>query len=264
MQSRNMKDRVQARFAEVAENYRSSAVHAGGVDLETLVGCANAVSESVVLDAGCGAGHTAMAFAPLVQSVIACDFTPSMLRQVEALAEERGIQNVTTKLADVERLPFPDASFDIIASRYSAHHWSRPERALREFRRTLKGEGCIVISDIMSSEDYAQDTFLQALELLRDPSHIRDYRISEWRRMLAAAGFESEVIYRFRLRLHFATWIKRMATPRQNADMIRSLFDGASADIRAAFELPDRIESDDFHFRIPGAVVRALPAPFGK
>ena len=41
----------------------------------------------------------------------------------------------------------------------------------------------------MAREDYAQDTFLQTIELLRDPSHVRDYRISEWRDMLAAAGF---------------------------------------------------------------------------
>ena len=257
MPSKDMKDLVQNRFAEVAENYRSSAVHAAGADLDWLVKCSGARRESLALDAGCGAGHTAMALAPLVKAVIACDFTPMMLRQVDALADERGIHNVIAQLADVERLPFPDGAFDIIASRYSAHHWPQPERALSDFRRALKSDGCFVLSDIMASEEYAQDTFLQALELLRDPSHIRDYRISEWQRMLADAGFEPEVVYRFRLRLHFGTWIKRMATPRQNADMILALFAGASADIRAAFRLPDRIEGDDFLFRIPGAVIRA-------
>lgn len=257
MPSKDMKDRVQSRFAEVAENYRSSAVHAAGADLDWLVKCSGAQAQKLALDAGCGAGHTAMALAPRVRTVIACDFTPSMLQQVDALADERGISNVIAQLADVERLPFPDSCFDIIASRYSAHHWPQPERALSEFRRALKADGCFVISDIMASEEYAQDTFLQALELLRDPSHIRDYRVSEWRRMLADAGFEAEVVNRFRLRLHFGTWIKRMATPRQNADMIKALFAGASADIRAAFELPDRIRGDDFGFYIPGAVIRA-------
>ena len=109
----------------------------------------------------------------------------------------------------------------------------------------------------MAREDYAQDTFLQTIELLRDPSHVRDYRISEWRALLAAAGFASEVIMTFDLTLHFDTWTRRMATPRQNADMIKSLFNDASDDIKRAFHAPARVTSDDFDFLIPGAVIQA-------
>ena len=209
-----------------------------------------------VLDAGCGAGHTAMAFAPYVERVIACDFTSLMLDQVARLAEERGIGNVKRQLADVEELPFPSAQFDIVATRYSAHHWQRPERALTEFRRVLKADGVFIISDIMASEDYAQDTFLQCLELLRDPSHVRDYRVSEWLKMMDGAGFKTEVIHRFALELHFETWIKRMQTPRQHAESIKSLFDEASEDIKHAFQLPARMNGDDFSFCIPGAVIK--------
>ena len=105
--------------------------------------------------------------------------------------------------------PFPARGFDLVVTRYSAHHWLRPQRALAEFRRLLKDDGVFVISDIMAREDYAQDTFLQTIELLRDPSHVRDYRISEWRSMLSAAGFSSELLLRFDLRLGFETWVKR-------------------------------------------------------
>ena len=63
----------------------------------------------------------------------------------------------------------------------------------------------------------------------------------------------------FDLTLHFATWTRRMATPPQNAEMIKTLFRGASADIRRAFHLPAAITSDDFTFTIPGAVLRAAP-----
>ena len=112
----------------------------------------------------------------------------------------------------------------------------------------------------MARENYAQDTFLQTIELLRDPSHVRDYRISEWQAMLESAGFESEVILQFDLSLHFETWTRRMATPRQNAYMIKSLFSGASDDIKSAFRLPAKLTSDDFEFTIPGAVIRATIA----
>ena len=256
MAKRDIKQQVQTRFGEVAANYLASAVHASGADLELMARNAPLRPDSVVLDAGCGAGHTAMAFAPDVARVYACDFTGAMLKQVELLAMQRGAANVTPQLADIEYLPFPDDSFDIVTSRYSAHHWQHPERAIDEIGRVLKDKGSFIISDIMASEDYAQDTLLQTIELLRDPSHVRDYRISEWRALLSASGFRAELIHKFDLELHFRKWTTRMETPRQNREMIKSIFREASHDIRRGFQLPDRIDSDDFSFFIPGAVLK--------
>ena len=254
----DVKQQVQARFGSVAANYRKSAVHAAGIDLDLMVKHAPLEADSLVLDAGCGAGHTAMAFAPHAKLVFAGDFTPLMLEQVEALAEDRGINNVAPQVVDVEDLPFSAASLDIVATRYSAHHWQRPERALAECRRVLKEGGTFIISDIMAGEDYAQDTFLQGVELLRDPSHVRDYRVSEWLSMLAGVGFQTEVIHRFLLELHFESWIRRMETPRAHADIIKSIFAGAPADIKRAFQLPAQIDGDDFSFCIPGAVIKGV------
>ena len=259
-QAQDVKDHVQQRFGSVAANYRTSAVHAAGPDLDRMIALSSLGADARVLDAGCGAGHTAIAFASIASQVIACDFTPAMLRQAERLAAEQRATNVSAQLADVENLPFPSRSFDQVVTRYSAHHWLHPERALAEFRRLLKPGGLLLISDIMAREDYAQDTFLQAIELLRDPSHVRDYRICEWRAMLAGAGFASEVIMTFDLTLRFETWTRRMDTPAQNAAMIKTLFNGASRDIRRAFRAPARLGGADFDFAIPGAVIRAAIA----
>ena len=256
----DIKQQVQQRFAVVASNYRKSRVHAAGIDLDRMIQLSAHGKDSRVLDAGCGAGHTALAFAVHADLVIACDFTPPMLKQVRLLASERGATNVRPQLADVERLPFADASFDLVVTRYSAHHWGQPERVLAEFRRLLNADGALLISDIMAREDYAQDTFLQAIELLRDPSHVRDYRISEWLTMLANAGFAPEVHMTFDLTLHFDSWTRRMGTPRQHADMILTIFNEAPDDIRRAFRLPASITGDDFDFVIPGAVIRATLA----
>lgn len=256
-----VKDQVQQRFGDVAANYRESRVHASGADLDLMVAAGALDPKMRVLDAGCGAGHTSLAFAPRVERVLACDFTPAMLAQSEALARDRGVRNITTQLADVEDLPFPARSFDLVVTRYSAHHWPRPQRALAEFRRLLKDDGVFLISDIMAREDYAQDTFLQTIELLRDPSHVRDYRISEWQALLTAAGFRSDVLMQFDLELHFETWTRRMATPQQNADMILSLFSGAPADIRRGFGTTDTALAGNFRFKIPGAVIRATAQP---
>ena len=237
---RDAKQQVQSRFGDVAANYRASKVHAAGPDLDLMVESAQLNADSLALDAGCGAGHTALAFAPAAGQVIACDFTASMLAQLVALAQQRAVDNVIAQLADVEYLPFADNTFDLVVTRYSGHHWLHPQRALAEFRRLLKDGGQLLISDIMACEDFARDTFLQTIELLRDPSHVRDYRISEWRHLLAAAGFDSEVLLTFDLPLHFGAWTRRMATPRQNAEMIKSLFSGASDDITAPLRAAGR------------------------
>lgn len=253
-----MKQQVQSQFDDVAANYRTSAVHAAGEDLKLMVRLSPVTAEALVLDAGCGAGHTAMAFAPHVRQVIACDFTRSMLDEVKTLANERGIRNVTTQHGDVENLPFQDHTFDIVASRYSAHHWLHPERALTEFRRVLKPSGTFIISDIMAAENYAQDTFLQTIERLRDPSHVRDYRVSEWQSMLSAAGFAAELVHTFDLTLHFDKWTARMATPKQNAHMIKTLFNHASDDMKRGFGLPEHVSGRDFTFVIPGAIIKGV------
>lgn len=256
---RHVKDHIQQRFGNVAANYRTSSVHSAGKDLDLMVHRADLTSATEVLDAGCGAGHASLAFAPHVARVIACDFTSAMLDQVNQLSQERGVHNIDTQLADVDSLPFSANCFDLVASRYSAHHWLQPEKALAEFRRVLKPHGALLISDIMAREDYAQDSFLQTIEVLRDPSHVRDFRISEWRAMLSAAGFSIEILLTFDLTLHFSTWTKRMATPGQNIQMIKALFNTAPDDIKRSFGLPEQMPDDDFDFVIPGAVIQGIP-----
>ena len=252
----DVKGAVQQQFGDVAENYTTSAVHAKGADLQTMLECIPLNADMCVLDAGAGAGHTAMVFAPHVKEVIAYDLTPAMLTQVEQNAKERGLDNISTQQGDVENLPFDDDSFDVIVSRYSAHHWINPAQAVCEFARILKPNGYVIFSDIVASENPAFDTFLQALELLRDPSHVRDFSVSQWKTMFGEAGFEAEVVDLFDLSLDFENWIARMQTAPVHVAALRSLYSGASADIKAQFNLPDELPDGTFTFTIPSLVMR--------
>jgi ubiquinone/menaquinone biosynthesis C-methylase UbiE len=248
-----IQDSVQRQFGQVAEHYAASAVHIGGPDLEAMLAAAAPQGHERVLDAGCGTGHTALAFAPRVAEVVALDLTEAMLEQGRRLAAERGIANIEFRRGDVQQVPFPDASFDLVTSRYSAHHYPRPEAALAELARVLRPGGALLVVDVVSPVEPAADTFLNAVELLRDPSHVRDYSVAQWLAMLAAAGLRAEALGEWPLRLEFSSWVTRMKTPEPSVAQIRALLDIAPGEVRERL----RVEADH-SFSVPLALLRSI------
>lgn len=232
--SQTQHDLTKAQFGPQASAYVASAVHSAGADLEWLAGIAAALGAQQALDIGSGGGHVTYALAPHVAEVVACDLSPEMVAAVEAEAARRGLRNVRVQIAAAERLPFEDGRFDLVASRFSAHHWPDLGRGLREARRVLRPGGKAVFIDAVSPQAPMLDTHLQAVELLRDPSHARDYRTSEWTAALEEAGFRIEEAGSWRLRLDFASWTARMNTPPENAAAIRSL-QGRASEFMAAY-----------------------------
>jgi ubiquinone/menaquinone biosynthesis C-methylase UbiE len=71
-----------------------------------------------VLDLGCGAGHASFTAAQQVAQVTAYDLSSQML-EVVAEAAKRRAGNIDAQ-GYAESLPFADASFDVVISRYSA------------------------------------------------------------------------------------------------------------------------------------------------
>ena len=247
-----VKESVEQRFGDAAARYARSAVHRGGPDLDLMLEVGLVSGRERVLDVGCGPGHAALAFAERGASLAAVDLSEAMLEQARRLAAERGLADVEFRRGDVESLPFPDASFEVVTSRYSAHHYPHPERALAEVARVLRPGGCFLLSDTVAPEDHTLDTFFNTIELLRDPSHVRDHRVSEWKAMLEAAGLRVEELRRAWLPIEFEPWIWRMATPPTAVAAIRALFAEAPGEVREAFAL-ECPESHDF--RMPTAVL---------
>ena len=230
-------DSIRNQFSAAAPSYATSTVHALGPDLPLVVEVAELRPSDRVVDLGCGAGHTAFALAPHCASVAAVDLTAEMLTVAAGLARERGLENITFHEADVSHLPFSDASFEVAACRYCAHHFDDPGQALSEASRVLVPGGRFVLVDTVAPETPALDTFVQVFEFLRDISHVRDLRASEWIRMLSAHGFSAEVRHRAPIVLDGADWVKRMQTPQSKVAMIRELFAEASPAQKAAFDL---------------------------
>jgi ubiquinone/menaquinone biosynthesis C-methylase UbiE len=198
-------------------------VHAGGEDLDRLEALAQAAAPRRALDLGCGGGHVAYRLARHAAAVTACDLSADMLAAVAATARTRGLIPIETVQAPAEQLPFDDARFDFLGCRFSAHHWRDLEAGLRQARRVLQPGATAVFIDAISPGPAMLDTHLQGVELLRDPSHVRDYTLAEWTAALTRAGFELRACHTWRLRLDFGSWVARMRTSQTHVEAIRSL-----------------------------------------
>jgi ubiquinone/menaquinone biosynthesis C-methylase UbiE len=143
-----------------------------------------------VLDVACGPGVVAAAIAPTAASVVAFDATEQMLDKAKARCARAGLTNVVFKHGDAENLPFADAQFDGVVTRLAIHHFAHPQRALDEMFRVLRPSGIAVIVDVVSSEITAESNLQNAIERLRDPSHVRMLPASELDDGLTLAGFQ--------------------------------------------------------------------------
>ncbi|WP_448204231.1 class I SAM-dependent methyltransferase [Azospirillum sp. sgz302134] len=237
-----------------AGDYLTSAVHAAGADLNQIEAVLRERPVARALDLGCGGGHVAYRIAPHAGEVVAVDLTAAMLETVARTAAERGLANIRTQQAPAERLPFPDGHFDAVLSRFSVHHWLDAEAGLREARRVLNPKGYAIFADVIAPGSALLDTHFQAIELLRDPSHVRNYSVAEWTAALARAGFAVTGMTTRRLRMDFPVWTARTRTPETHARAIRSLQDMASAEVRRHFAI-----EEDGSFELEATVFEAVP-----
>ncbi|WP_145130168.1 class I SAM-dependent methyltransferase [Pseudomonas sp. URMO17WK12:I11] len=230
-------DVVQRQFGDQAGAYLSSAVHAQGTEFALLQAELQGQSDARVLDLGCGAGHVSFQVAPLVAQVVAYDLSQSMLDVVANAAADRALTNIVTERGAAESLPFAEASFDYVFSRYSAHHWSDLGLALREVRRVLKPGGMAAFIDVMSPGSPLLDTYLQAVEVLRDTSHVRNYSAAQWQRQVSEAGLRVRSHARQSLRLEFGSWVERMRTPEPMRLAIRELQQAMGEEVRQYYQI---------------------------
>ena len=240
MSERRHEGLVDDQFGPQANAYVTSLVHAQGEDLDQLEATIAAIKPSRVLDLGCGGGHAAFTVAPHARDVVACDLSPAMLQAVQTEAARRNLANITTQQAAAEHLPFPDAHFDVVVTRFSTHHWADMPAGIAQAGRVTRPGGLGIFMDTGSTGPAACDTFLQTIELLRDPSHVRNRSEAEWRTILAAAGFTITSVTWRKLRMDFPLWIERMRTPPLQAEAIRALQTAVAAETRQHFAVePD-------------------------
>jgi SAM-dependent methyltransferase len=191
-------------WSERAQAYRESAAHREGLDLDLIVEWAGPGSGRTALDVATGGGHVARRLREAGFDVVSTDSAPGMQPDVVCRAED---------------LPFADASFDVVACRVSAHHFEDIEAAVREMARVARG-AVLVVDNLFISET------AEEADLLRDPSHVRNYTEDEWRGFLGAAGLRVEAADAMDKPIGVEPWLARAGCEGEEADRVRDLLAG--------------------------------------
>ena len=234
------KSATAASFGASADGYLGSRTHSEGADLDRLAAWCEGATRA--LDVATGAGHTAGALAEAgVGEVIALDASPSMVAlSVESFPGVEGVGG------DAERLPFAADTFDAVTCRIAAHHFPDPEAFLAEVARVVRPGGIFALEDNVAPEDEGLASFLNRLEGVRDPTHVRSYTTSTWHGWLEAAGFAVRETDHLVKRLEAEPWIARMSSlDAADRERVRQFLEDAPEEAGEFFEF--RYENGDVH-----------------
>jgi ubiquinone/menaquinone biosynthesis C-methylase UbiE len=114
-------------------------------DLERMLTALRVGSGDRILDAGCGTGQYALAFAALGLQVTAVDLAPDMIVHAKRRAAERNLP-VTWRIEQIAEISDPDAAYDAIHARVVLPFVPSIPDALEELRRVLKPDGRMLAS----------------------------------------------------------------------------------------------------------------------
>ena len=182
-----------------AQAYVESDAHREGEDLDLLVEWA--AGAATALDVAAGGGHVGRRLREAGLEVVTCDPAPGMRADVTCRAES---------------LPFGDDAFDVVACRTAAHHFDDVRAAVAEMARVARDR--VLIVDTLHMGDDVEEA-----EVLRDPSHVRNYTEAEWRGFVDEAGLRIEEVRVLAHTIDFTAWLARTGCTGETAVQVEVL-----------------------------------------
>jgi len=232
-----VKKTVQEQFGRNAERYVTSQTHAKGDDLEMLVDWLQPADEWIVLDIATGGGHVARKLSAHVELVVASDLTRPMLEAASRANREAKAERILYVQADAEALPFLDGSFDAVTCRIAAHHFPDPEAFIHEVSRVLRPGGRFLLIDNVAPDDADLAEFMNRIEQLRDPSHVRCLSSGEWRSLFAKHGLIGKMQRHRIKKFDFPGWVKRTAESQEQEELVENALLAATEKQKAYLEM---------------------------
>jgi SAM-dependent methyltransferase len=210
-------------FTLQAVPFSQMPAHSNEESVQLLIDLAEVGPEDVVLDVACGPGLVACPLAGVARHVTGIDLTPAMIEQARARQRSNGLTNLTWLVGDAVPLPFPDAAFSVVVTRYSFHHFLDPKAVLAEMVRVCSPGGRVAVIDVFTSSPEQAEAY-NRVEKLRDPSHVRALSLGELTALGHDAGLGDLKTAFFKLEMALETLLAASFPNPGDADIIRRTF----------------------------------------
>jgi ubiquinone/menaquinone biosynthesis C-methylase UbiE len=242
---------IQRQFSQQASTFDGVASHSAQDSLAALLRLCAPRPDDVALDVACGPGIVTCAVASHVASIRGQDVVQAMLERASVRAREIGRSNVAWDHGDSAELPYADATFDLVLTRFSFHHLVEPLRTLREMKRVCKSGGRVVVADVAPA--VACNERYDHFERIRDPSHTHALNEPELLQLFADAGLPVTGSERHGLSMALETQLAASFPEPGGVERLRALF---RADIGVnALGVDARVEQGEIVFSYPVLIV---------
>ena len=228
---------IKEEFARQAETMSAASTFTDLALLERIQTAIAPTATMRILDLGCGPGIIVATLAPLVEEVVGFDLTPEMLRKARERCSQSGVENIRLVLGNAEKLPFRDGTFDAVVTRCTIHHFKDPRIIISEMARVTRSSGRVVAADIVSSEDPEEAELHNALEVLRDPSHVRMLPKGLLLTMIQESGLRIMSETTWEKERRFDEWAHIVNDPKRTTPLETVMLSLASAGNRAGINL---------------------------
>lgn len=254
-------ERTRKEFTRQAAQFSRASATTDPAHVARLVDAIGGAVHGRILDVACGPGIVTTALAAVAREVVALDLTPEMVAKAKERCAAAGHTNVLFKQGSATHLAFADGSFDAVVTRLSFHHFLEPEKVLLEMLRVLKVGGTVAVADVVSAEDAGKAALQNAIEVLRDPSHVRMLSGSELVDLITRAGVAIDRQECWDKAREFEEWAGIVANPERVAPLrtvVRALA-AAGQDAGLGLSLRDGVVHFFHRWQLVCGTKRACP-----
>lgn len=199
---------IKEEFSRQANTFSDAAALTDSGVVDRIRSAAGLGDKLRVLDVGCGPGIVTEALAGNGHGVIALDITPEMVHRARQRCQDSGFFNVHYIIGQAEKLPFEEASFNAVVTRLTIHHFADPGVECSDMARITRSKGRLIVADIISSENADESELHNALEKLRDPSHVSMISSNAMKDLVETTGLKIIQEDHWTMQREFGEWMQ--------------------------------------------------------